>query len=135
MGRLLKVGSKFIVFIVSLLICQLCFAEPSLIQRIQIEPLESGISFNTIELSYAIGWVTAPTVEMVGRKEMLIMNTSTVDNIYISDISGSSVILCGTIYPRQMAKFKISSDLHLYISASSVVNVLNIINAEVWEIR
>ncbi len=120
---------KLILIISIFLITSISYAQP--IERVQIEPLSGGISFNTVEFE-AHGtnwgsWITAPTVEMVGRKEILIKNVSSDTIVYLTGVSGSTVK--GTLEHGEVAKFKVSSTLHIYVSANTVSQV------EVWEIR
>src|SRR3990167_10115252 len=105
----------------SLLIFCLCgnvFADVS-IQKVEIAPLTGGISFNSITFAdrSITGWVTASSV--IGRKEILILNTSTTDNLYVTGVSGSTIT--GTIYSRESVNFKASSSLNLYVSANTVL--------------
>lgn len=111
-----------------LLLCGIAFADNP-IQKVEVAPLTGGISFNTITFTNShgfTGWITASSV--IGRKEVLIHNTSTTDNIYVTGVSGSTAI--GTIYPRESATFKASSSLNIYISSSTAQ-----LSVEVWEIR
>jgi len=113
-----------------LLVCLFCpviYAQP--IERVQIEPLVGGVSFNTITFAArsVTGWVTAPSVEMVGRKEVMIRNTSSTDNVYLTGVSGSTVT--GTLQAGEHVTFKAASSLHVYVSSNTVATV------EVWEIR
>jgi len=96
------------------------------IQKVEVSPLTGGVSFNTVTFGYYTGWVTCPTVEMIGRKELLITNTSSTNNLYLTGVSGSTVT--GTLKPLDSVTFKSSSSLHIYASGSSVI-------MECWEIR
>ena len=117
---------KIIFTLLFLFLCGNAFADAS-IQKVEIAPLTGGVSFNTITFiddGYT-GWVTANTI--VGRKELLILNTSTTDNLYVTGVSGSTAT--GTIYPRESATFGAGSNLNIYVSANSVLT------CETWEIR
>lgn len=120
---------KFIRFSLLLFLLFLCrdgYGADATIQKVEISPLSSGISFSTVTFNYFDKWVTAPTVEMIGRKEILILNTSTTNNLYLTGVSGSTAT--GVVYPRECVTFKAASNLHIYTSASSVI-------MQVWEIR
>jgi hypothetical protein len=108
-----------------LLLCGNLFAADYSIQKVEIAPLSSGISFNSVTTLYK-DWITAPSVELVGRKEILILNTSTSENLYLTGVSGSSAT--GIVYPRESATFKAASNLHIYASGNSVL-------FQTWEIR
>ena len=111
-----------------LFLCGIAFADNP-IQKIEVAPLTGGISFNTITFTNNhgyTGWITANSV--IGRKEVLIHNTSTTENIYVSGISGSTAI--GTIYPRESVTFKAASSLNIYVSSSTTT-----LSVQVWEIR
>ena len=114
----------FIILLV-LLLCGNAFAYDATIQKIEIAPLNSGISFNTV--SVTPGWVTAPTVEMVGRKRVLIQNNSTTTSISLTGVSGSTAV--GTLGAGKVASFGAASNLHIYMSATVATSV------DVWEIR
>ena len=116
---------KLLLVFIVLCLASTCHAQ-SVIQKVQIEPLSGGVSFNTITFGYNTGWVTCASVEMRGRKEVSILNTSTTTNVYLTGESGNTVT--GIIYPREMVTFKASASLHIYASASSVT-------IQVWEIR
>ena len=120
---------KYIISLILLFLCSNCFGADVSIQKVEIAPLTGGVSFNSITFiddGYT-GWVTAPSVEMIGRKEIEILNTSSTDNLFITGVSGSTTV--GTIYPRESVTFKASSSLTIYVSANSVLT------CEVWEIR
>lgn len=118
---------KFISFIFVLLFCTNAFATDFSIQKIEFTPLTGGVSFNTVTTSSVIGWVTASSV--IGRKEVLILNNSTTDNIYLTGVSGSTAT--GTVFPRETATFKAGSGLRIYVSANTATPT----SFEVWEIR
>lgn len=117
---------RYILTILLLLFCSDVFAQ-SVVDRVTLEPLSGGISFNTITFGErsTTGWVTANTVK--GRKEIMIINTSTTGNLYVTGVSGSTAI--GTIFPREDATFLVSSSLNIYVSANTVLS------CEVWEVR
>jgi hypothetical protein len=110
-----------------LFVSGIAIAQP--IEKVVIEPLSGGISFNSITFANygRTGWVTCPSVEMKGRKEIVITNTSEDDNLYLTGVSGSTAT--GTLYPRDRVNFSASSNMHIYASANSVLVM------EVWEIR
>ena len=117
----------------SLLILFLCgnaFADAS-IQKVEIAPLTGGVSFSTVEFAPNginwNSWVTCPSVEMIGRKRLILQNTSNTVTIYLTGVSGSTAR--GTIAPNQSVSFACSSNLHIYASSNSVTSL------EVWEIR
>ena len=112
--------------LVLLLICNNAFADVS-IQKVELAPLTGGVSFNTITFAdrSITGWVTASSV--IGRKEIMIINTSTNNSVFITGVSGSTAT--GTIFPRESVTFKASSNLNIYVSSNSVAVV------EIWEIR
>lgn len=87
------------------------------IQKVEIAPLSSGISFNTVVVG--TGWVTAPTTEMIGRKSLNIYNPSETYNIYISGTSSSTTTI-RTIAPQHSMTFGSASSLHIYVSANTV---------------
>ena len=111
-----------------LLFCGNCFAADASIQKVEVSPLSGGVSFNTITFAdrSITGWVTAPSVEMIGRKEVMIVNVS-INSVYLTGVSGSTAI--GTLKEGEGVTFKAASNLHIYISSNSVAI------AEVWEIR
>lgn len=111
--------------LILLFLCSNVFADAS-IQKVEIAPLTGGVSFNTVTFGYYTGWVTCPSVEMIGRKELIIINTSTANNLYLTGVSGSTVT--GTLGPKEYVTFKSASNLHIYASGSSVT-------MECWEIR
>lgn len=117
-----------LVLLTLLFLCE-AFAADTSIQKILVEPLSGGVSFNTITFAVRSlsGWVTAPTVEMRGRKRVVIQNNSTTDSIYLTGVSGSSAK--GTLGSGKVASFGASSDLHIYVSANTATTV------DVWEIR
>ncbi|MBU2072710.1 MAG: hypothetical protein KKA68_20955 [Gammaproteobacteria bacterium] len=95
-----------------------------LVQKVQLEPLSTGISISTVRLGE--GWVTAPSVAMRGRKEMSILNTSTTENIYLAQASGATVTygtVTRAIYPREEIFLKMSSDMNIYVSGDTVFNI------------
>lgn len=114
------------IFLIFLFISSVAFADAS-IQKVEIYPLSGGVSFNTVTTSSVLGWVTASSI--IGRKEVMIINTSTANNIYLTGVSGSTAY--GTLYPREKATFKASSSLNIYVSSNSVTPH----SVEVWEIR
>ena len=120
-------GSLLILF----LLCSNAFADSS-VQKIEVTPLTGGVSFNivTFETVISRGWTTCPTVEMVGRKRVVIINNS-VNDVYLSGLSDSTVsaIASGTLVAGRTASFAASSNLHIYASANTVSTI------EVWEIR
>ena len=116
---------KIILVLAFITFCGIASAADISIQKVEISPLTGGVSFNTVTTLYK-SWVTAPTVEMIGRKEMIILNTSTNSNLYLTGVSGSTAT--GTLYPRESANFKASSSLHIYASGDTVT-------FQVWEIR
>ena len=116
---------KVILTILFLFFVGIAYADAS-IQKVEIYPLSGGVSFNTVSLD-TFSWVTAPSVEMIGRKEIMIINPSTTVDLYLTGVSGSTAT--GIIYPRESATFKAASNLHIYVSASSVTTF------SVWEIR
>lgn len=120
---------KIILACLFLLVTTFAFAEPSIIQRVQIEPLSSGVSFNTITFMSGgyTGWVTAPSVEMRGRKRLTILNNASSGNVYLTGVSGSSAV--GTLGAGKVASFGAASDLRIYVSSSAVTTV------DIWEIR
>lgn len=105
-------------------LCGVSFADNP-IQQVGIAPLTGGISFNTVTFGYYTGWVTASSV-VIGRKEVLILNTSTTNELFLTGVSGSTAT--GVLYPRESVTFKAASNLNIYISGSSVI-------AQIWEIR
>lgn len=107
-----------------LLLCNTAFGADYSIQKVEIAPLTSGISFNTVQVT---SWVTCPTVEMIGRKEMSILNTSSTNPIFITGVSGSTA--SRIVYPREEVFFKAGSNLHIYASADTVTLI------QVTEIR
>lgn len=109
-----------------LLFVALAFADNTNVQQIEFLPLSTSISFSTVSLR-GTGWVTAPTVELRGRKEILINNIDDTNAIYVSGVSGSTIY--GTIDAGQSVTFKASSDLHIYLSSNTVTT------CEVWEIK
>lgn len=118
---------KLILTCLICLVCSISYAQP--IQRVEISPLNGGVSFNTITFAdrSITGWVTANSTAMVGRKEVLILNTSSTDNLYVTGVSGSTAI--GTIYPRESVTFGASSSLNIFVSSNTVLE------CQVWEIR
>lgn len=113
----------------SLLVLSLCsnaFAGDVSISKVQIEPLSGGVSFNTVYATWGAS-TPAPEFPMKSRKEILITNMSTTENVYITGVSGSTAY--GTIFPMQTVSFKTSSAVDLYVSADTVVP------CEIWEIR
>jgi hypothetical protein len=114
----------FLIWII-LILGSNCFADTGFVQKVEIEPLSGGVSFNTV-ITNGISWVTCPTVEMRGRREILITNLSTTDNLYLTDISGSTAT--GIVFPKERASFKASANLHIFASGNTV-------QFEVWEIR
>lgn len=109
--------------LLALLICGNVFAADISIQKVEISPLSGGISFNTVASNP--GWTLATF--MTGRKEVLLTNTSTTTDIYLTGVSGSSVT--GTLYPRESITIKASSSMNIYVKSSAPTSV------EVWEIR
>lgn len=106
-------GSLLILFL-----CGVSFADNP-IQKVEVAPLTGGISFNTVTLG--TWWTTCPTVEMIGRVEISILNTSTVGNIYLTGVSGSTA--SRIVYPREEIFFKAASSLHIYASADTVTQI------------
>ena len=129
---------KFIVIISILLYASLAFADNPNVQSVEIAPLSDSISFSTVALDGAT-WVTAPTVELRGRKEINILNTSTTDSIYLyaSTLTSNTVminpsvtnIISRRLYSQDNVTFKASSDLHIYLSSNTVTT------AEITEIK
>ena len=113
--------------LVLLLLCGNAFADAS-IQKVEVAPLTGGVSFNVVTFSSVInvGWVTAPTTEMVGRKKVIIINDSA-NSVYLTGVSGSNV--SGTLVAGRTVSFAASSSLHVYISANTTSTI------QVWEIR
>jgi len=110
------------------------------IQKVEIAPLEQEVSMSTVEL-VGTSWVTCPTVEMVGRKELVILNTSSTEDVYLSSVSPSSVYNVGRywrLFPRQDITFKIgrgvsqNTGMHIYVSSNSITTTvtLNIIEVK-----
>ena len=104
------------------------FADAS-IQKVEIAPLTGGVSFNTIVFAdrSITGWVTAPSVSMIGRKRLLIQNNSSSNNIYLTGVSGSTAV--GTLGSGKVASFAVSAGLNVYVSTNTVETV------DIWEIR
>lgn len=120
---------KVLLTILLIFTCSISFAQTTNVQRVLIEPLSSGISFNTITFAArgATGWVTAPTVAMYGRKRVIIQNNSSSDNIYLTGVSGSTAY--GTLGFGKVASFGAANMLHIYVSANTACS------CDVWEIR
>ena len=118
---------KKIIFLLLFFLCGNTFADDISIKKVEISPLTGGISFNTVITSSVLGWVTANSVR--GRKEIVIINTSTTENAYLAGVSGSSAI--GTILPQANATFKVGSNLNIFVSANSAVPI----SIEIWEVR
>lgn len=122
---------KKIVLVIAFIsfLCGITFAADVSIQKVEIAPLSGGVSFNTITFAdlSATGWVTAPTVEMTGRKTVTIINTDATNSIYLTGVSGSTAV--GTLKAGQVATFGASSGLHIYVSSNTVTS------CNVWEIR
>ena len=95
-------------------------SDASDIQSVQIEPLTTEISTSTVTLT-GRDWETASTSVLRGRKELVILNTSASENIYLSGTSGNSVTVCYILYPRQSVTIKASFDLNVYVTGSSGV--------------
>jgi len=113
----------------SLLILFLCgnaFAADVSIGKVQIEPLSGGVSFNTVYATWGASTIV-PASSMKNRKEIMILNTSETEDVYITGISGSTAT--GTLFPRESVTFKASSSMNFYVSASTTVM------CEIWEIR
>ena len=108
------------------LISDITFAD-SIIQPVVMSPLTGGVSFNTIVISSSTGYVTASSV--IGRKEVLIVNTSTTENIYLTGVTGSTAK--GTLFPRESATFGASSSLNIYVYSTTATPS----TVEIWEIR
>jgi hypothetical protein len=104
------------------LVCPISHAEP--IQKVSIEPASGGVSFNSVAFGYTDGWLECGP--MIGRKEMIIINNSTLNNLYLTGVSGSTA--AGVLGPKETVLFKAASSLHIYASGSSVT-------MSVWEIR
>jgi len=104
--------------LLALLICGSAYAADVSIQKVEMAPLTGGVSFNTVNVT---SWVTCPSVEMIGRKELSILNTSTTGNIYLTGVSGSTA--SSIVYPRETITFKASSNLHIYASADTVTQI------------
>lgn len=117
---------KIIILLSFLLLCNIAYADMSLIQKVEITPLEGGISFNTVTFAprSITGWVTANSV--YSRKSLMILNTSTSDNVFVTGVSGSTAT--GTVYPRERAIFGAASSLNIYVSANTALSI------EIWEI-
>lgn len=104
-------------------------------QPIQIEPLSGVITFSTVTLD-GTNWTTAPTVELRGRKEINILNTSSTENIFLygANITSNSVMIDPTektiisrrLFPQDNVTFKVSSSLHIYISSNTSEIVVEI---------
>ena len=116
---------KYIISLILLFLCSNCFGADVSIQKVEIYPLSGGVSFNTITFAdkSITGWVTAPSVEMIGRKEIEILNTSSTDNLFITGVSGSTTV--GTIYPRESRTFKAASNLQYSYNRRGYGNSLN----------
>jgi len=120
---------KFISLLAAFLISSNCFAADISVQKVEAAPLKGGISFNTITFygGGIIGWVTASSV--IGRKEVTIINTSTTENLYLTDVTGSSVT--GTLGPKEEVTFKAAYSLDIFVSSNSVSTH----EVEFWEIK
>lgn len=120
---------KRLLIIILIFWANLVFADEPYIQKVEIAPLIEEISASTVTLSADDEWVTGSTA-LVGRKEIVFLNTSTSGNFYISGASDSTVWPAGryfTVYPRQNVTIKASSDLPIYVSGNSVtVEILQI---------
>ena len=129
---------KLIIIGLILFFASSVFADNPTVQPVEISPLSDTISFSTVTLD-AANWVTAPTVELRGRKEINILNTSTTDNIYLyaSNITDNTVMINPTVtnvisrrlYPQDNVTYKVSSDIHIYLSSNTVII------AEITEIK
>jgi hypothetical protein len=122
---------RYISLLLLLVFASNCYAVDASIQKIEVYPLSGGVSINTISFinhGYT-GWVTAPSIEMKGRKELNIFNPSDYYNLYLTDVSGSSATRVRTLTPGNSITFKVSSSVHIYVS-SNTVNT-----CEVTEIR
>lgn len=108
---------KFGSFIFILLFTTNAFGADYSTQKVEIAPLTGGVSFNTVTTLYK-SWVTAPTVEMIGRKELMILNKSITANLYLTGVSGGTATWI--LYPRESMDFKVSSSLHIYASGDTV---------------
>ena len=113
---------KYILGLIILLLCSNAFADAT-IQKVEVSPLTGGVSFNSITFAdrSITGWVTAPSVELIGRKELLIINTSTSNSVFLTGVSGSSAV--GTLKAGESITFKAASNLHIFVSANTVVKV------------
>ena len=81
-----------------------------------VEPLNT-VSFSTVTVDNS--WETMPSVALRGRKMLRIMNTSSSDNVYVSNVTDSSTMV--TLYPRQAFTFKASSDMNIYVSSNTAI--------------
>ena len=106
---------KKLLFILLLFVCLKAEAEP--LTYVLFEPLHDRISTSTVTVNDS--WSTAPTVAMRGRKEIIILNTSSSDNGYVSGQSPNTVWF--TLYPRQWIRIKAGSDLHVFVTANTAV--------------
>lgn len=124
---------RYLLIILLLILSVTAYADEPNLTPVEIPPLSGKVSFSTVTFT-GVNWHTAPSVEMRGRKEIIIQNPSLTANVYISGQSGSTATTptyyYGTLYPRRTARFKASSDLHIYVSGNTAGNT-----CEIWEIR
>ena len=104
--------------ILTLALAGSAFAAP--VQNVIEWPLSTGISMSTVTTNDS--WTTAPTVALVGRKEVCILNTSTTDTIgYISGTTYNTADTWFTIYPKQAVSVRASYDLDIFVSSDTAV--------------
>ena len=118
MARMFRLALKKVCWIL-IFLSSTAFAQSD-IQSVHIEPLTKGVSASFVELD-GTSWVTVSSVELRGRKEVLMVNRSTHATIYLSGVSINTVSVY-PLYPRQWIKLKISSDLPLYASSNTATS-------------
>lgn len=127
MRKLLFINLFVFLVLFSVWFCCLAFGADVSIQKVEVVPCEMDISTSTVSLND--NYSTCPSVAMVGRKEVVILNASTTTNAYIGHNTDSTAMLSWfTLYPKQAITIRAKSDLSIYATANSAVtlNILEI---------
>ena len=104
-----------LIFLAVFLFTTPLYAEPY--TKVQLEPLSTRMSVSTVTTNTVV--VTLPTVELVGRKEICIVNMDTSQMAYISSSSSSTVGYGFPLYPRQSISIRVDNTIHLFATANT----------------
>lgn len=78
--------------------------------------MERDVSMSTVTLN-GTAWATLPASALPGRYELSILNTSSTESVYLSNVSGSATYM--TLYPRQRVTLGIASYIDIYATSNT----------------